>query len=177
MMQQPKHSQFDRMSDAQRTSEPERLISAWMDGDDETSMPEDLLTENGHETWQLYHLIGDALRTPELAMPIRSDFQQRVACALASEPPIIAAPRPQPAATPKAPRRYLWSGLAMAAAVASVVWVVRPLFVPESTAPAAQIASADPVAINTPAMRDYVSAHRQVAGPASVRQVSFGASR
>ncbi len=177
MMQQPKHSKMMQMSELSQASESEMLISAWMDGDDETSLPEGLLTPTGHETWQMYHLIGDALRTPGLAIPVHSAFQQRVASALAAEPPMIAAPRPKPAAVNKPSRRYVWSGLAMAAAVASVGWVARPLFFPDATAPAAQVAIADPAAIDAPAMRDYVSAHRQVAGPAAVRQVSFGAGR
>ena len=40
-------------------------ISAWMDGDKTTPMPEAVLTQRGQQTWQMYHLIGDTLRTPE----------------------------------------------------------------------------------------------------------------
>ncbi len=65
----------------------------------------------------------------------------------------------------------------MAAAVASVVWMARPFFVPEAGAPVQQMASADPAGAKSPAIRDYVTAHRQIAGPTGVRQVSFGASR
>jgi sigma-E factor negative regulatory protein RseA len=70
----------------------------------------------------------------------------------------------------------------MAAAVASVVWVARPLLVPEMGQSNAQVAATpatNVVASNAdmPAVRDYVSAHRQISGPSAVRQVSFGASR
>jgi len=58
-------------------------ISAWMDGDEQVSMPEILKTEQGRQTWQLYHLIGDALRTPELAQPPAVEFSSRVAQAIA----------------------------------------------------------------------------------------------
>ena len=36
MMQQPKHSKMMQMSELSQASESEMLISAWMDGDDET---------------------------------------------------------------------------------------------------------------------------------------------
>jgi hypothetical protein len=79
-------------------------------------------------------------------------------------------------------RRVVWPSVAMAAAVASVVWVAKPLFVPELSAPATQTAKANtpsPVATNleASAVRDYVTAHRQISGPSNVRPASFGASR
>jgi hypothetical protein len=79
-------------------------------------------------------------------------------------------------------RRVVWPSVAMAAAVASVVWVAKPLFVPELSAPSAQTANVtvqSPVATNleASAVRDYVTAHRQISGPSNVRPASFGASR
>ena len=170
-------------------------ISAWMDGDAGTVMPDQVFTEAGQRTWQVYHLIGDTLRTPELVRPVSAQFQERLASAIAAEPLAVtdrsaAADSSQPArpqlATPAQPGhrnplktgwRLVWPGLAMAAAVASVVWMARPFFVPEAGAPTQQMASAEPMGARSPAMRDYVSAHRQIAGPTGVRQVSFGASR
>ena len=191
-------------------------ISAWMDGDAQTSLPSELFTASGHATWQVYHLIGDTLRTPELALSTQADLSQRVAQALATEPALSpAAPElaalhnrqpdaAQTLATPVAAepsrfvtapvearkltpmskllRRVVWPSVAMAAAVASVVWVAKPLFVPELSAPSTQTAKANtpsPVATNleASAMRDYVTAHRQISGPSNVRPASFGASR
>jgi len=157
-------------------------ISAWMDGDEQASMPEVLKTEQGKETWQLYHLIGDALRTPELALPPATEFSSRVAQAIAAEPTILA-PHSLPANDNASwMRRYGWPSFAMAAAVASVVWVARPFFVPEMVNQTAQVAVTSPSSVvasslDPSVVQSYVSAHRQVSGPASVRQVSYGAAK
>lgn len=183
-MSQPPHSESSRVD----TQELSVTISAWMDGDDVASMPEAVLSEQGRQTWQVYHLIGDTLRTPELAIPPTSDLRARIAQALVTEPAIIAAPRPphvdsKQKRTGKIWRTIVWPSVAMAAAVASVVWVARPFLLPDSGVSGAQMAGAVPpksaVASNVdaPAVRDYVSAHRQLSGPANVRQASFGASR
>jgi sigma-E factor negative regulatory protein RseA len=189
-------------------------ISAWMDGDAQTSLPSELFTASGHATWQVYHLIGDTLRTPELALSTQANLSQRVAQALVAEPalsasapvkaarhnshieaaPTLTIPAESQRLTPtlaearkltpmsKLLRRVVWPSVAMAAAVASVVWVAKPLFVPELSVPSAQTANVNvqsPVATNleASAMRDYVTAHRQISGPSNVRPASFGASR
>ena len=179
----------------QSTQQSQPAISAWMDGDADTDMPEDLLSAQGQATWDLYHLIGDTLRTPELALPVTQSLQQRVALALAKEPAIIATAKPaptttvQPNATKKAHPRFwgraVWPGVAMAAAVASVIWVAKPFLLPEFSSPIEQVAEvttaapvrASEVAFNAPVVRDYVNTHREISGPATVRQVSFGAMR
>lgn len=179
----------------QSTQQPHHAISAWMDGDQETDMPEQLLSSQGQATWDLYHLIGDTLRTPELALPAAHSLQQRISLALANEPSIIAAAKPvstsagrSKLATQNNARfwgRSVWSGVAMAAAVASVIWVAKPFLLPELSAPTEQVAEvvatpavrATEVAFNAPVVRDYVNTHREISGPANVRQVSFGAMR
>ncbi len=231
MKEQPTHPQSsaDLLHQA-ATSEPVTLtsnevsvtISAWMDGDAQTSLPTELFTASGHATWQVYHLIGDTLRTPELALSTQANLSRRVAQALVAEPalslpagesalvigkgsavreamqssatqtnkvavaadPLHLASPPPRKLTPlsKLLRRVVWPSVAMAAAVASVVWVAKPLFVPELSAPSTQTASAkvqSPVATNleASAVRDYVTAHRQISGPSNVRPASFGASR
>lgn len=187
-------------------------ISAWMDGDTQTSLPSELFTASGHATWQVYHLIGDTLRTPDLALSTQASLSQRVAQALAAEPALSgsahalticertpvakngasASDSPQQDSIPevvrklpsmsKLLRRVVWPSVAMAAAVASVVWVAKPLFVPELSAPSAQTANANvqsPVVttFEASAVRDYVTAHRQMSGPSNVRPASFGAAR
>ena len=157
-------------------------ISAWMDGAEHDAMPEVLKTEQGKETWQLYHLIGDALRTPELALPPAADFSSRVAQAIAAEPTILAPGALAARETIPWMRRYGWPSFAMAAAVASVVWVARPFFVPAMGDSPAQVAVSAPAStvvsrLDPAAVQSYVSAHRQVSGPVAVRQVSFGADK
>lgn len=197
--------QSNEMSNMNQSTEQSHLaISAWMDGDTGTDMPEHLSTTQGQATWELYHLIGDTLRTPALALPATHSLQDRIAQALQNEPAIIAAPKPDPVSSTQvggqatgtdskhasyASRfwgRTLLPGVAMAAAVASVIWVAKPLLLPELSAPTAQVAETAPVqalarptevAFNTPDVRDYVNTHREISGPANVRQVSFGAMR
>ncbi len=103
-MSQPPHA-------ADLHSEPQGLsvtISAWMDGAEPSSMPEAVMTPEGQQTWQVYHLIGDTLRTPELAIPPVSDLRARVAQALLTEPAIIAAPRPDLAETKQKRSGKVW---------------------------------------------------------------------
>ena len=177
----------------QSTQQSHSEISAWMDGDADTEMPKHLLSAQGQSTWDLYHLIGDTLRTPALALPATHSLQQRISQAIAQEPSIVAAPQPvarlgsKPNATSglRFWSRTVWPGVAMAAAVASVIWMAKPFLLPELTAPAEQVAevtSAQPmrateVAFNAPVVREYVNTHREMSGPANVRQVSFGAMR
>jgi sigma-E factor negative regulatory protein RseA len=157
-------------------------ISAWMDGAEHDALPEVLKTEQGKETWQLYHLIGDALRSPELALPPAAAFSSRVSQAIAAEPTVLA-PSAQAAREETTwIRRYGWPSFAMAAAVASVVWVARPFFVPEMSHSPAQVAVTSPAttvasSLDPSTVQSYVSAHRQVSGPVAVRQVSFGADK
>lgn len=179
MMQELKHSHGNQNSSVQEVSVS---ISAWMDGDDQAAMPEILATQQGKETWELYHLIGDALRTPELAQPPASDFSSRVAKAIAAEPTVLAPRALPPKQATGWMRRYGWPGFAMAAAVASVVWVARPFFIPEMGQAPGQVAVSGPASVVSASLdpsvvQPYVNAHRQVSGPAAVRQVSFGAAQ
>ncbi len=44
--------------------------------------------EEGQSTWELYHLVGDVLRSPELARPTDSAFLARLRVQLAEEPAV-----------------------------------------------------------------------------------------
>ena len=144
----------------------EEKLSAWMDGELTADWPDNLETPAGRRTWDAYHLIGDVMRTPDLSVVPSADFSARLAEALAQEPAIIARPR-----------RHFFkvglSGLAVAAAVASVVWIARPyLMTPEGGETVlAEAATTAPVV--SAGLNDYLDAHRQMAGPNAVRQVSF----
>lgn len=143
----------------------EASISTWIDSEADIR-PEDLDTPYGRHVWDTYHLIGDVLRSEELALRPSDFLYARISRAIDEEPPIVA-PRTLPV------RRYAragLSGLAVAAAVAAVAWVALP-----------QLARHAPDRAETPVLAtaeseglyDYVAAHRELTGVGPVRQVSF----
>ncbi|AZY48621.1 sigma-E factor negative regulatory protein [Bordetella avium] len=142
----------------------EESVSAWMDGEGSEDFLHQLVSPQGRKTWDEYHLIGDALRSADLMITPSANFQARLSRALEAELPIVAAPRR------RSPLRMGLSSLAVAAAVATVVWVAQPYLAsgPVSSAPVLAEVSRD-----DPGLRDYLEAHRQMAGPSAVRQVSF----
>jgi sigma-E factor negative regulatory protein RseA len=112
--------------------------------------------------WDVYHLIGDALRghtAPEVAARV----QQR----LAAEPTVFA---PRAIAAPR--RRAAWYGLSLAASVAAVAlvgWIALPLVQPvpqpvaQRSAPAtAAIAEPQPGPVPVAhGVGDYLLAHQR----------------
>ncbi|MCK9509494.1 MAG: sigma-E factor negative regulatory protein [Pigmentiphaga sp.] len=144
-------------------------VSALVDG--EAPLPEASLRSLGQdglrEKWDTYHLIGDVMRTPDLAVQPSASFQQRLSAQLAAEPALLAAPARR-ALTPKG--KWM-SGLAVAAAVACVTWVAAPLLMEsggETGAPGVVAAVATPAvpAAMDVAFTDYLDAHRQLSGAA-----------
>jgi sigma-E factor negative regulatory protein RseA len=112
-------------------------------------------------TWDLYHLIGDALRghtAPQVA--------EQVWARLAAEPTVLA-PRRAPAAR----TRLAWYPLAAAASLAAVGlvgWLALPLFDLQPGAGTQTIASVDPVPPSTltlvptaQGVGDYLLAHQR----------------
>lgn len=93
------------------------------------------------QTWHAYHLIGDVLRSEELARPAAhdADFLARLRVKLADEPVVMAPmPVPEPAVMPVAAvagrsRRQTW--LFPAAAAAGFVVVAGVLVVTRLSAP------------------------------------------
>ncbi|MDH0093368.1 sigma-E factor negative regulatory protein [Achromobacter mucicolens] len=149
----------------------EESVSAWMDGEDSDDILPSLLSKEGRQTWDTYHLIGDSLRNADLALTPSAAFSARLARALDAELPIVAAPRR------RSPLRMGLSGLAVAAAVATVAWVAQP-YVTGSPATDVRVladasSSGSASASDDSGLRDYLEAHRQMAGPSAVRQVSF----
>jgi len=145
-------------------------ISAWLDGEGEADFPSQLGSPQGRRTWDTYHLIGDALRSTELSVQPSADFHARLSRALEAELPIVAAPRR------RLPVRLGLSGLAVAAAVATVAWMSQPYLGGAAKSPDAAVLADAGAASNTvedAGLREYLEAHRQVAGPSAVRQVSF----
>jgi len=147
----------------------EASLSAWLDGEGSDEFPSLLDNPQGRRTWDTYHLIGDALRSGELAVQPSADFHARLTRALDAELPIVAAPRR------RLPLRLGLSGLAVAAAVATVAWVAQPYLGGAPAGDTQVLADASAPAIEDAGLRDYLEAHRQMAGPSAVRQVSFDA--
>jgi sigma-E factor negative regulatory protein RseA len=156
-------------------------ISAWVDGEIEGDLPGILATPHGRQAWDTYHLIGDTLRSGDLAVPANAGFQARLLQALEAEPAIVAPAAP---ANARRPLRMALSGLAVAAAVAMVAWMIQP-YLGGNPAPGPALADAaaagpgNTAALDEASLHDYLEAHRQLAGPTAVRQVSFdvGTSR
>ncbi len=70
----------------------EESVSAWMDGEGSEDFFPEMSHPHGRQTWDTYHLIGDALRNADLAVSPSAQFQARLARALEAELPIVAAP-------------------------------------------------------------------------------------
>lgn len=144
----------------------EESVSAWVDAEDDIHT-EDLNTPYGRQLWDTYHLIGDVLRNEDLAIKPSSLFYARVSKAVDGEPPIVA-----PLRRASHPMRLGLSGLAVAAAVASVAWVAMPYFSSTDVPPPAQVVAS---ANNDAGLQDYLDAHRQIAGVSSVQPVAYDA--
>lgn len=119
-------------------------LSAFMDGQDADGDIASVFgvanqAEDSRECWQMYHLIGDVLRAPDLARYGRDKgLAERVSAAIAadvaSQPkaPVVVAPQPQveqdrtyverPAANDGVFRWKMVAGFASFAAVAAVGW-------------------------------------------------------
>jgi sigma-E factor negative regulatory protein RseA len=112
-------------------------ISAFVDSELAQEQVEEVLsalrdTQNGdananaRAAWDVYHHIGDVLRSEELAIVMLPNFQARMAARLAAEPNIIAPiAGGQAGMTEKAKRswgrRFSWPGMAVAAAVLALI--------------------------------------------------------
>lgn len=111
-------------------------LSALADGQLQGAELADALDYAGQDeamaTWQLYHLVGDVLRSSELAKPVDTDFMSRLRTELAKEPLPVRAQEPVqvalvvPAAAVAANASvFRWkmaAGFASLAAVAAIGW-------------------------------------------------------
>ncbi|AOG22317.1 sigma-E factor negative regulatory protein [Acidovorax sp. RAC01] len=113
------------------------LLSALADGElrgPELGAALDLCAhEESQATWELYHLVGDVLRSPDLAQPVNTEFMSRLREQLGREPsPVVAAlPQDLPhvvsaagidASNASVFRWKMVAGFASLAAVAAVGW-------------------------------------------------------
>ncbi len=148
----------------------EASVSSWVDGEQEIR-PEDLDSPYARQLWETYHLIGDTLRSSDLAFSPSERFYARVSAAVDAEPTIV---------SPRA-RRFRsthWiSGLAAIAATVSGVWLFAPGMVesePELTLAEPQtVAVRETEAEEDQALHDYLDAHQGLAGTLPAQQVSY----
>jgi len=173
--------------DADAAERNAQNLSAWIDGSDADCAEEYLISDAGRATWDTYHLIGDVLRTPDLAIAPTPAFSGRMAEAMAAELPHNGV------AFSRALSRSAWPafvsafvpGLALAAALALVVWVAWPfLSVPDAheravLAEVPRNSESNNAAAGLPdsGWHNYLDAHRQLVGPDAVRRVSFGSAQ
>lgn len=122
------------------------LLSALVDGElqgaDQAQAVAWAQESEGHSSWQIYHLVGDVLRSPELAHHSQHDLLTGLRAQLAQEPPLQLRSAPleqlaaaQPSMTPAVPGKvrdpvanasvFRWkmaAGVASFAAVAAMGW-------------------------------------------------------
>jgi sigma-E factor negative regulatory protein RseA len=117
---------------SQGSSRGERL-SAFVDGEglDAPVSFDAVLAEFDYvdrSTWSAYHLIGDALRSGDLAVhPAKSQaFLAGFSARLEAEPHFIAPARARAGRSPSRLRRRAAPALAVAAAAAMLTWIVVP---------------------------------------------------
>jgi sigma-E factor negative regulatory protein RseA len=175
---------------SQACSQGERL-SALVDGEplDGLQLGQLLagLGESERTTWAQYHVIGDALRSDELALSpaVSETFMTRFAASFAAEPHLLAPAAVSPVArTLLSWRRRVVPTFAVAAAAATLTWIVVPQLqgvggaqvqVASAGAPQAQVqrvaavqAGAQPALQDANIIRDasldqYLEAHQQFA--------------
>lgn len=180
------------MAEQQPTQQRRECLSALMDGDAQalvdgcTAWREDA---DARAQWHAYHLIGDVLRSEELARRPDTDavFLGALRVRLATEPVVLA-----PSVAPSSRRRWLAPAAVAAGfvAVAGVLVVTRAVLPGDSAAP--QLAAApvpspaavervvraappvEPLLADSTLIRDarldrYLSAHKQYGGSSALR--------
>jgi sigma-E factor negative regulatory protein RseA len=108
-------------------------LSAFADGEAVDSHSDAVIAllrqPEGKTAWDIYHSIGDALRSDDLAFAMRPDFAARVAARLEAEPAIVA-PQLNPESEPerlrgrhagRMVRRYAIPGAAAAAVAVALI--------------------------------------------------------
>jgi sigma-E factor negative regulatory protein RseA len=93
--------------------------------------------------WIAFHVVGDALRSSEVAAGHSADFGDRVAAAVALEPTVLAPAAARVRATRL--RRYALPGLAVAASAAVLGFIVVPMM--QAPSPAVQQAALPAAAV------------------------------
>lgn len=155
-------------------------ISALMDGEADDQESRQVLlrlgdTPEAREYWDVYHLIGDAMRGENVR---GLDVSRRVAEALSQEPTVLA---PARARRVNAPMRFALSAAASVSAVAVVGWMAfsssnianPPAEIARATVPASIPAEAPLVSVpNDGQMNEYLLAHQGISPSTSLHGVA-----
>jgi len=131
-------------------------ISAFADGELPDAQTDSVLTslraEGGRARWDVYHRIGDTLRSDDMAFEMPTDFTARLMMRLDEEPTIIAPvvqsqvkqqmPSETTSHTTRTVKRFLLRGMAATAAFAAMAFVATPqLMVATKAAPSTSTAT------------------------------------
>lgn len=117
----------------------------------------DLRDKDARETWDIYHQIGDVLRSDDMAIGLSAGFAERMAARLEAEPTIVApAVLANPAATASLAdednnhraKRWAVPGIAAAAAMAAIAFVTTPQLMVALKGSGSPVASQPIVAVN-----------------------------
>lgn len=157
-------------------------ISALMDGELFEDEAESLFGDirrgsDTHRDWEIYHLIGDALRQPE---HIHSDLSAKVRERMRDEPVVLA---PRARAAKQKVRAFALSAAASVVAVGVVAWMslqITPEAAPQLVAQSGALRPAS-AQIQSKA-NDYLMAHQEFSpsadmngGASYIRTVSYSA--
>jgi sigma-E factor negative regulatory protein RseA len=147
---------------------PQEKISALADGELESSGLDaafaSLRQPEGRKDWDLYHQIGDVLRSEEMAVEMSPDFAARMAAKLDAEPTIFApaaqASKKQSAAVcskGEMAKRFAMPGLAAVLAVFTAYLVAPQLMTDGESKPTQSYASSSLASAGVQAMAPIAS--------------------
>lgn len=160
-------------------------LSAFVDGEglDPSESFDAVLTKfdpADRRTWSAYHLIGDTLRSEDLAVhpATSSAFLAGFAARLEAEPHVLVPPHARARSRASVLRRRVAPALAVAAAAATLSWIVLPQWQHGGAQSRIQTASTNPVQtvamtsgsgaqeaniIRDASLDQYLEAHQQFA--------------
>jgi len=131
----------------------------------------------GRADWDIYHQIGDVLRSDDMAVGLSPGFAARMAARLEAEPTIVAPMQVPSVKTMRSgqARRWMVPSMVAAAAMATVAFVTTPQLMvamkgdnpmPETTAEIEQgavVAASAPegIVLRDPRIDDYLMAHQR----------------
>ena len=189
------------MDKAFRREQLSALADGELQGEEWAAALEFAVEAEGRATWQMYHLVGDVLRSSDLAQPAPSDLMEGLRERLSRETPVLRSPAPflaqeralplGPAANASVFRWKMVAGLASLTAVAVIGWTSLASL-QDTAAPDAQLAQssersvaqvtpvvaaadadAQQVMIRDPRLDELLAAHKQF-GSTSALQMPAG---
>lgn len=145
------------------------IVSEWVDGESEVR-PEDLNNPYGRQVWDNYNLIGDVIRSNDLAIKPSDMFYARLSRAIDQEPTIS----PPPAKMPKKLLKRV-AGFAVAATVAGLMWTgfYNSPSTTNTDAVNTQVLASNVDDSSDYSIDDYYNAHQNMVGGVPSMQLSY----